>query len=139
MPIVKIDVHKISAERNVNAKGGQVRIDNTVSLKNVEEMDFAMDTKKGLKFTFSFTCTYQPDLGSIVVEGKVLFVEESMKVDAVKKLWDKEKKIPPEVMEQIANAALHKGNIQAIKVSEEISLPSPLPLPKVRTGSAKAL
>ena len=35
-------------------------------------------------------------------------------------------------MEQIVNAALHKGNIQAIKISEDISLPSPLPLPKVK-------
>ena len=35
-------------------------------------------------------------------------------------------------MEQIVNAALHKGNIQAIKISEDVSLPSPLPLPKVK-------
>ena len=139
MPIVKIDVHKLSAIRNLDAKGGQVRIDNTVSLKNVEEMDFAVDNKKGLKFTFSFTCTYQPDLGSIVVEGKVLFIEEQKKVEEIMKSWVKEKKIPPQIMEQIANAALHKGNIQAIKVSEEVSLPSPLPLPKVRAGSAKEL
>ena len=40
-------------------------------------------------------------------------------------------------MEQIINASLHKGNIQAIKISEEVSLPSPLPLPKVRSGSGQ--
>ncbi len=134
MPIVKIDVHKLSAERNLSALGGQVRIDNTVSLKNVEDMEFTLEGKKGLKFTFSFTCTYQPDLGSIVVEGKVLFVDETLVVEAIKKGWDKDKKIPGSVMEQIANAALHKGNIQAIKISEEINLPSPLPLPKVKSA-----
>lgn len=137
MPIVKIDVHKISAERNLNVQGGQVRIDNTVSLKNVENMDFSIEGKKGLKFTFSFACVYQPDMGTIVVEGKVLFVDESNKVEEIKKSWDKDKKIPGAVMEQIANAALHKGNIQAIKVSEEINLPSPLPLPKVKSAVVK--
>jgi len=35
-------------------------------------------------------------------------------------------------MEQIVNAVLHKGNIQAVKISEEVNLPSPLPLPKLR-------
>jgi len=137
MPIVKIDIHKISAERNLAARGGQVRIDNTVSLKNVEDMEFSLEGKKGLKFTFSFTCTYQPDIGSIMVEGKVLFVGETKKVEEIKKSWDKDKKIPSAIMEQIANAALHKGNIQAIKVSEEINLPSPLPLPKVKSAVVK--
>ena len=47
-------------------------------------------------------------------------------------LWKKSKKIPMGVMEQIVNAALHKGNIQAIKISEDVNLPSPLPLPKVK-------
>ena len=135
MPIVKIDIHKLSAEKNLSARGGQIRIDNTVSLKNVEVMDFSLEGKKGLKFSFSFTCTYQPDLGTIIVEGKVLFVDELKKVDDIKKGWDKDKKIPPAIMEMIANAALHKGNIQAIKVSEEVNLPSPLPLPKVKSAA----
>jgi hypothetical protein len=47
-----------------------------------------------------------------------------------------------DIMEQVANAALHKGNIQAIKISEEVNLPSPLPLPKIKanpvTGQAAA-
>ncbi|HLD79422.1 MAG TPA: hypothetical protein VJA18_02585 [Candidatus Nanoarchaeia archaeon] len=135
MPIVKINVHKVNAERSLKAKGGQVKINNNVSIKNVEDLDFSVDGKKGLKFTFDFSCNYEPDLGKIDVEGQVLFVDEASKVDEVQELWKKSKKIPMGVMEQIVNAALHKGNIQAIKVSEDINLPSPLPLPKVKPGS----
>lgn len=137
MTIVKINLHKLSAERNLDAKVGQVKINNNVSLKNVEEMDFSADNKKGLKFTFDFICNYEPELGKIVVEGQVIFVEEAKKVDEIKAGWEKNKKIPMEIMEQIINAALHKGNIQAIKISEDVSLPSPLPLPKVKPGSEK--
>ena len=135
MPIVKINVHKVNAERSLKAKGGQVKINNNVSINNVEDLDFSVDGKKGLKFTFDFSCNYEPDLGKIDVEGQVLFVDEASKVDEVQELWKKSKKIPMGVMEQIVNAALHKGNIQAIKVSEDINLPSPLPLPKVKPGS----
>ena len=57
-------------------------------------------------------------------------------MEEVQNSWKKNKKIPLEVMEQVVNAALHKGNIQAIKVSEDVNLPSPLPLPKVRPSEA---
>ena len=98
----------------------------------MEELSFASDGKKGLKFTFSFNCTYEPELGKIDVEGQVLFIEDAKKVDEIKASWDKNKRIPMDIMERIINASLHKGNIQAIKVSEEVDLPSPLPLPKVK-------
>ncbi len=137
MPIVKISVHKLNAERSLKSKGGQIKINNNVSIKNVEEMDFSVEGKKGLRFTFDFSCSYEPDLGNINVEGQVLFVDEKSIVEEVETSWKKNKKIPMDVMEQIVNAALHKGNIQAIKVSEEVNLPSPLPLPKVKPGLAK--
>lgn len=132
MPIVKINVHKVNAERSLKAKGGQIKINNNVSIKDVESLDFSVEGKKGLKFTFEFTCHYEPDLGKIDVEGQVLYVDEEAKVEEVHNSWKKNKRIPMDVMEQIVNAALHKGNIQAIKISEDINLPSPLPLPKVK-------
>jgi ribosomal protein L24 len=135
MTIVKVNLHKVHAERDLNAKGGQIKINNNVSLKNVEDMAFDADGKKGLKFTFTFTCTYEPNLGKIDVEGQVLFVEETNKIEEIKKSWEKDKKVPRDTMEMIINAALHKGNVQAIKISEEVSLPSPLPLPKVKSGT----
>jgi len=138
MTIVKINIHKVNAERNLKAKGSQIQINNNVSLKNVEDMDFTLEGKKGLKFTFEFRCDYEPDLGTIVVEGQVLYVDEEKKIKEVKEGWDKGRKVPVEIMEQVANAALHKGNIQAIKISEEVSLPSPLPLPKIKTTVAPA-
>ncbi len=138
MTIVKINLHRVLAERSLDAKGGQVKINNNVTLKNVEEMGFAVEGKKGLKFTFAFNCNYEPNLGRIEVEGQVFYIDDQKVVEDIKKGWAKDKKIPMEVMEQIINASLHKGNIQAIKISEEVSLPSPLPLPKVRSEAVPA-
>ncbi len=134
MTIVKINLNKVHAERNMDTKGGQIKINNNVSITNVEDLSFAVEGKKGLKFTFSFNCKYEPDLGKIDVEGQVLYVGDEKEVTEVKESWDKNKRVPMAVMEQIVNAALHKGNIQAIKISEDVNLPSPLPLPKVKSG-----
>jgi hypothetical protein len=134
MSIVKINLQKVNAERNPDAKGGQIKINNNVAIKDVQEMSFSADGKKGLKFIFAFNCSYEPELGKIEVLGQILYVEEEAKINEIKAGWDKDKKIPNDVMEPIVNAALHKGNIQAIKISEEISLPSPLPLPKVKAS-----
>lgn len=135
MSIVKINIHKLVAERNLDSKGGQVNINNNVSLKNVEDGGYSDSTKKSLKFTFAFNCNYEPDLGKIEVEGQIFVVDEAKKIDEIKKDWDSEKKIPLALMEEIINASLHKGNIEAIKFSEEVSLPSPLPLPKIKASA----
>lgn len=131
MTIVKINLYQVKAERNLDSPGGQINLSNNVSLKDVQDMDFSQDGKKGLKFNFEFDCNYQPDLGKIEVAGQVLYVEEEKLINEIKESWDKDKRIPTTVMEQVINAALHKGNIQAIKIAEDINLPSPLPLPKV--------
>ncbi len=136
MTIVKINLHKLVAERNLESPGGQININNNVSIKNIEDLSFDVDGKKGLKFTFAFNCNYEPEYGKIEVEGQILYVDTAAKIKGVKEGWESEKKIPMDIMEQIVNAALHKGNIQAIKISEEVNLPSPLPLPKVKTGPA---
>ena len=133
MTIVKINLHKINAERSLDAKGGQVSINNNVSVNDVQDMALEVEGKKGLKFNFAFNCKYSPDLGKIDVEGQVVYVNDSKMIDEIRQNWTKDKRLPTAVMEQVVNAALHKGNIQAIKVSEEISLPSPLPLPKVKS------
>lgn len=138
MGIVKINLHKVSASRNLDAKGGQIKINNNVSITDVQDMDFSIDGKKGLRFNFLFNCNYEPGLGKAEVEGQVMYVDEEKKVSELKTAWAKNKQIPFDVMEQIVNAALHKGHIQAIKISEDVNLPSPLPLPKVNRQTSEA-
>ena len=137
MGIVKINLYKVVAERKLASKGGQIRINNNVSIKDIEDLQFNIPGSAGLKFTFAFNCRYEPDLGSIDVEGQVFFTDIEERIQEIRAHWKKDKSLPGDVMERVVNAALHKGNIQAIKVSEEVSLPSPLPLPKVKAGSGK--
>tara|TARA_Y100000310_G_scaffold276489_1_gene293666 strand:- start:380 stop:790 length:411 start_codon:yes stop_codon:yes gene_type:complete len=131
MTVVRTNLHNVSAERKLDSPGGQISVKNNVSLKEVEDTDFNQDGKKGLRFNFTFDCDYKPDFGKIVVDGQVFYVEEEKLIKEIKESWDKDKRVPTTVMEEVLNAALHKGNIQAIKTAEDVGLPSPLPLPKV--------
>lgn len=137
MPIIKVNVYSVKAERNLEAKGGQIDLNNNVSLKDVQDMDFNQNGQKGLKFQFEFDCKYGPGLGTIEVKGQIFYVEEAKLIKEIKESWDKDKRVPTAVMEEVIDAALHKGNIQAVKIADEVGLPSPLPLPKVARGGKK--
>lgn len=132
MAIVGINLTKINVEKN-DSQGGKININNNISIKGIEEKDFSLGKakQKGLRFNFGFVCNYQPKLGKIDLEGNVLFIDEENKIKEIKKQWDKDKKIEPKIMQSILNAALGKCNIAALKLSDEVGLPSPLPMPRV--------
>ena len=84
-----------------------------------------------------FKCDYVPNVGNINFEGNVMILAEADKAKAIKEGWDKKKEVPPEIMEPILNAALSKCNIQAIKLSDDINLPSPVPMPRLQRSEQK--
>lgn len=137
MPIIKTELYKITAERKLAAENAKVNISNNISIKDVLSTDLDKDGKKMIKFNFSFECKYTPEIGNIILEGQVFFVEEAKLVKEIMESWEKDKRVPAAVMEQVLNVALHKGNIQAIKAADEVSLPSPLPMPTVSSKKKK--
>lgn len=132
MPIAGFGFTKMSAERK-ESKGTNIKVENNVSIKSVEEIDLglAKQSQKSLKFSFEFKAKFEPDFGEINLAGEVLLVEDDKKAKEILKEWKKEKKVSKDILPVILNAVLHKCNIQAILLSREVNLPSPIPLPKV--------
>ena len=134
MTIVGVEFTKISAERQPAVKG-KVEIKNNVTIKDVVEKDLVPGKdidQKGLEFKFEFTASYEPKMAKMIFEGHVLFVGDKKTVEDVMKSWNKDKKIPKEAMTGVLNTALTKCNIQALILSQQINLPPPIPLPKVK-------
>tara|TARA_Y100000310_G_scaffold343842_1_gene453427 strand:- start:24 stop:467 length:444 start_codon:yes stop_codon:yes gene_type:complete len=134
--IVGFNFTKIVAEKKESIKG-KVDVNNNVSVKNVEETDFSMGTKKqkGLKFEFEFISKYEPKIGSILFEGDVLYVDEEKEIKDILKSWKSDKKIKKEIMGGILNTVLTKSNVQALILSQQINLPPPIPMPKVNISN----
>ena len=130
MTTVGFKFTKMSAEKK-NVSEQNIRIENNVGITNVEESSVLDPKKSLLRFEFAFTCKYDPGLGNIELYGEI--VEMFDKELSVKVLdsWKNEKKLHPDIMAKILNNVLSRANIEAIIISKELGLPSPIAMPKV--------
>lgn len=133
--IIGFGFTKVTAERKEAAKG-KIDVNNNISIKNVEESDISLgkDNQKALNFTFEFTSTYEPSIGNISIEGEVIYMDEQKKAKEILNSWKKEKKLQKELMVGLLNTILAKCNVQALILSQEVNLPSPIPMPKVQVA-----
>jgi len=133
MTIVGFNFTKIEAEKR-KGRSAKVNISNNVAVKSIEDTDLSLgsEKQKAIKFIFEFVSKYEPDIGSIVLTGEVLFLEEAKKIQKIQDDWKKNKKIDGALMSVILNTVLSKSNVQALILSQEVNLPSPIPLPKVK-------
>lgn len=138
MAIVGFNFTKISAERKQDAVKGKIDIKNNVSIMGVEESDlgFGNESQKAAKITFDFNVNYEPKFGSMKFSGDVLFLGEAKKVDNMLEEWKKSKKLPQDMAAGIINTILTRSNIQALILSQQVNLPAPIQLPKVKVEGA---
>lgn len=132
--IVGFGFTKLSAEKGEAAKG-KIDINNNVSIKDVQEDNFSLGKDRQqnvLRFTFEFTSKYEPNVGNILFEGELLYMEEPKKAKEMLGDWKKNKKLPKEIMAGLLNTILTKCNVQALILSQQVNLPPPIPMPKVQ-------
>lgn len=139
MTIVSFNFTKLEAEKK-EAEKGKVNIKNNVTINEVQEKDLSLGNQKQkvISFTFEFTSTYEPNIGSIRLVGDVYYMDDSKKVKEILDDWKKDKRLPKELMTRILNVVLNKSNIQALILSEHVNLPPPIPLPKVQASAPEA-
>jgi hypothetical protein len=132
MPIIGFNFNKITAEKKTAPKG-KISINNNVAIKDVSSMDFNIGStkQKGIRYEYEFTSKYEPKLGSIVIVGDVLALEEAKTVDEIVGGWKKNKKIEKKHMVPVMNTILSKCNIKALILSQDLNLPAPVQMPKV--------
>ncbi len=137
MTIVGFNFTRMLVEKTSNAKG-QINISNNVSVKDAKEIDISLgkSKQKAIQFQFEFVSSYEPKVGSIVLEGDIVFMEEDKKIKEILSEWEKTKKLSPDIMTHLLNNVLNKCNIQALIMSRDINLPPPIPLPRVHQEGA---
>ena len=131
--IVGFGFTKLSAEKKEPATG-KIDINNNVSIKDVVEVSLSLrkDKLNVIKFKFEFASQYEPNVGSILFEGEVLYLDEPKNIKEILSSWKKDKQIPKEIMGGLLNSILSKCNVQALILSQDVNLPPPIPMPKVQ-------
>ena len=132
MTIVGFNFTTIDVKRE-GSVSGKVSISNNVSIKDMVEIPFplAKEKQKALRFGFEFSSKYEPKVGNINLGGDLLYLETADKAKKLLEEWKKSQKVETEVMKNILNTILAKGNILSLILSQEVNLPPPIPLPKV--------
>ena len=132
MPIVSFNFDKIHVEKK-NPPKGKVDVTNNVGIKSIEEKEIGK--QKALVFKFEFFSKYEPKMAEINLEGTLVFMGKPEQVKDVAKNWKKDKKVPKDILVPVMNTMLHRCHIEAIILSQQTNLPSPLPMPKLKQGS----
>jgi hypothetical protein len=132
MTIIGFNFRKITAERGTS-NVGKVNISNNVSLKKVEEASIpvGIGKQKALRFSYEFTTKYEPNIGSIIIEGDVLYLSSEDAIQKTLKAWKKDKSVDKEILTPILNTILSRCSIKGLLISQDLNLPSPMQLPKV--------
>ncbi len=140
MAIIGFNFTKIDAERKKDSVKGKIDIKNNVAVTDIGKKDIktGSTSQKVAKITFDFNVSYEPKIGSMKFTGNILYLSEADKIDELVKEFEKTKKVNQDVMPVVLNNILNKCNIQAIILSQQINLPSPVPMPKVNISNKKA-
>lgn len=129
MTMVGLNFTKISAERMGGAEN--VRVESNVAITNVIEAKMPDPKKAILKFQFLFTAKFEPNIGLIELKGELIEMYDKDLGAKILEGWSKSKSLHKDVAPRILNAILAKSNIEAIIMSKELGLPSPVQMPKV--------
>jgi hypothetical protein len=133
MPIVGFNFTKIKGEKKSPIeKDTKVQIKSNVDITDVKEETLRTGSDdQGLKFDFKLELNYDPEIASIELKGFVYYLDKEDKLKEIVEGWKKEKSVPPEVAQQILNLVLHRGNIKALTMEEELNIPPHLSLPHI--------
>jgi len=133
MPIIGFNYNKINVERKKDQLKGDVKIKNDLVLQSITstEIDVSKKKQEVIKLSFEFTTEYQPNIGTITINGHLLFLESPENIKSILDLWKKERKLPQQFATGLINIILTKSNIKALELSQSVNLPPHIRLPVI--------
>jgi len=127
---VKVHIHNISAERFLD-------LDKPLPLMQITtNLNVVGAEMKGnlLEFPFVFNINYAPAVAQINMRGKARVTGSEKELEEIHEAYKQKKPPPPVVIQSISNVAF----VESVVVSRTISVPPPIPLPKIPTTQSKA-
>ena len=132
MPIVGFNFDKSLVEKSNKITGPvQVKNDMQIVCVNKEKVELNKRSDETLRVDFAFTSKYEPNLGKMLFNGHILYIDEPNELKKLFDSWAKEKKIPPQLMTQIINTILVRCTIKALAYSQDVNLPPHIRLPTI--------
>ncbi len=128
MPIVGYNLRKIEANRTDKKTEKDMQVGYSPKITKLEEADLGDVNKNGFKMEFEFTINFKPEVGKMVFEGDVIWVDDN--AEEIIKKWKEEEKIPSLVSANTLNFLFRKCTTRAMQLSEDLALPPVLNYPR---------
>jgi len=133
MPVIGMNIKSIDAKKYEEVTSG-IKVNSNTNLKEVKEHDLKALSKKALSIEFEFITRYlserEKKVAEILISGDVILVDDKYK--KILEDWKKDKKLPEDINIQVINVIFNKCSKKSIMLSDDLQLPSPVPLPFAR-------
>lgn len=130
--IVNFLLEKISVEKNKEI-AGNVEVKNNAKITDLKEqtIDALGNKQTAVNVHFAFKITYEPNVASINIEGKIIDVMEEKDKKELLATWKKEAKIDPKYSSTWMNLILSRCNVKALSLGNDVNLPPHIPFPRL--------
>lgn len=130
--IIGMNIYKISAERKKMATKGELEIKThpqIIDIKETKIQGLSKDDISILSVDFVMSSSFNPDAGSISIEGVIMYKAENK--EEIMNEWKKSKSLPLKDGAIILNYIFNKVAIVGLYLSDTLALPPIIAFPKV--------
>jgi archaellin len=133
MPIISFSYDKFLIEKKKPLEV-PLNVDNGMKIVDIKEEDVAISggkKEKVLRFHYDYTVEYKPNQAEILIAGNLVFFEDKEKLEEVMARWNKDKKLPGDIMQLVMNNVLLRCQVKALALGQDLGLPPHIRLPSI--------
>jgi len=130
--IINFTLDKISIEK-LKEPTGNIEAKNSIKFLDIQEIPTPKGIKDQsiLKFKFTYKIEYSPNIANTEIIGYIHYLTSKEERDKIMKEWDKDSKIDRNISTKFVNYIFSKCGIKSLSLSQELNLPSHIPLPRI--------
>ncbi len=129
MKIVGFNLNKVSIDKKEEPKA-KLEIKYNIHIDDIQKEEVKASEKNYLRFSFTFSIDYLPNIANIEMKGTIVTVDVADESKEILKDW-KKKKFEGAAKVGLFNLIMHKCNLKALQLEDEMNLPLHVPLPKL--------
>ena len=142
MPVIDLIITKLNGNKKRLTKPPKktgITVSNNSEINGIEKKTLP-NGQEILLISFGFHSKYEPDIGSIEVEGEIAYHEPKLESIMKEEKKGKKKKIVlnDDVFAVVQNTILQESTIQSLIMAKNLQLPPPMQMPHIQVGNEKS-
>lgn len=129
MKIIGFNFTKVSIEKKEKQEG-KLEVKQNINIEDIIKDKINISDEEVLKVSFGFNVDYSPNFANLELKGVILLIPGKEDSKKILKEW-KDKKMEGNFKIQLFNFIIHKCNLKALTLEDELGLPLHVPMPRL--------